>query len=206
MNPAQDGLDEARALVAALEAGEHERARTLLDELARLRDGDLFQKIGQLTRTLHEALNDMPLDGRLTDLAEHEMPDARERLDYVIKLTDQAANRTLDLAEQSLPICARIAAQSDAVRADAGALHDNLNEIVMAQSYQDLSGQIIRRVTRMVHEVEGSLVELVRLTGARGTQTAPDDSGAQGPAVPGVDKNRVNGQDDVDSLLSSLGF
>ncbi len=206
MNTAKVGLEEARALVAALEAGEQERANALLAGLTQLHDGRLFQQIGKLTRNLHDAINNVDLDDRLSTIVEQEIPDARQRLDYVITLTDQAAHRTLDLAEQSLPLCQRIAEKAGTVREDASLLYDNLNEIVLAQSYQDLSGQIIRRVINLVQEVEGSLVELVRLTGAQGAPANTAEKEANGPAVPGLDKNCINGQDDVDSLLSSLGF
>jgi len=95
---------------------------------------------------------------------------------------------------------------------DTSDIRNGLNEIMMAQDFQDLTGQIITRVIELVEEVEGNLVELVRLTGER--QTNPEEkknekSGieAEGPQVPGVaSKTAVNGQDEVDDLLSSLGF
>ena len=40
-------------------------------------------------------------EARLDALAGHEVPDARKRLTHVVKLTDEAAHRTLDLVEQS---------------------------------------------------------------------------------------------------------
>ena len=89
----------------------------------------------------------------------------------------------------------------------------------MAQDYQDLTGQIIRRVITLVQDVENSLVELVRITGQRMQPSAVAEVSAEkekekekdieacGPAVPGVDKGDiVSSQDDVDDLLSSLGF
>ena len=93
-------------------------------------------------------------------------------------------------------------------------IRGGLNEIMMAQDFQDLTGQIITRVIELVEEVEGNLVELVRITGSKASG-ADDDSGKQkerdivaaGPVVPGVGKSDVvSGQDDVDDLLSSLGF
>ncbi|BAN69598.1 protein phosphatase CheZ [endosymbiont of unidentified scaly snail isolate Monju] len=93
------------------------------------------------------------------------------------------------------------------------ALHAKLSEVLMAQGYQDLTGQIIRKVIDLVSDVEGKLVELVRLSGAHGIKARPEketagpDIEAAGPVVPGVDKSdAVSGQDEVDDLLSSLGF
>ena len=84
----------------------------------------------------------------------------------------------------------------------------------MAQDFQDLTGQIIRKVINLVQEVEDSLVELIKLSGKK---LSEEDQGAlteiveeengHGPQVPGVDHgNTVDSQDDVDELLSSLGF
>jgi chemotaxis protein CheZ len=97
----------------------------------------------------------------------------------------------------------------------AGTLNANLSEVMMAQGFQDLTGQIIRRVINLVTEVEDNLVHLVRISGQHFMDTAPesedeekDMSKGYGPQVPGVDAGTevVNSQDDVDELLSSLGF
>lgn len=97
---------------------------------------------------------------------------------------------------------------------DTSDIRGGLNEIMMAQDFQDLTGQIISRVIELVEEVEGNLVELVRLTGERLSSSDEDSKAkeksaieAEGPHIPGVGKNNVvSGQDEVDDLLSSLGF
>ncbi len=98
-------------------------------------------------------------------------------------------------------------------QANSEALHSKLSEVLMAQGYQDLTGQIIRKVIDLVGDLEGKLVELVRLSGTEaaakpeGGGTKVKDIKAEGPVVPGVDKaDAVSGQDEVDDLLSSLGF
>ncbi len=111
----------------------------------------------------------------------------------------------------------------------APTLAENLNEITLAQDFQDLTGQIIGRVITLVDDVEESLVNLVRLSGQHilegQEQSGKDidkdkhkhkdkdkekqsDIESQGPMVPGVDDDSamVSGQDEVDDLLSSLGF
>jgi chemotaxis protein CheZ len=95
---------------------------------------------------------------------------------------------------------------------DTASIREGLNEIMMAQDFQDLTGQIITRVIELVEEVEGNLVDLVRLTGERisgPTSKVKEKSSieAEGPPVPGTRKSDVvGGQDGVDDLLSSLGF
>lgn len=102
----------------------------------------------------------------------------------------------------------------------AGQIHSNLSEVMMAQDFQDLTGQIIRRVINLVQEVEDNLVELIRLSGGlesegaaeRGARKGKSDDEqimqGLGPQVPGVSETgaTVSGQDEVDDLLSSLGF
>ena len=237
-------LAEARELVAALESGDGGRADELLEALCRRREQGLFQELGRMTRQLHEALNGFALDTRVASLAESDIPDARMRLNHVIDMTENAANRTLTAVEGTLPIAEQLRAQADDLAdkwrrfcnkdmkldeframsreiADfltlahqhADRIHGNLSEVMMAQDFQDLTGQIIRRVISLVQEVEDRLIELVRLSGnaARKDEQPDARSGlarGQGPAVPGVkdDGNAVSGQDEVDDLLSSLGF
>lgn len=99
-----------------------------------------------------------------------------------------------------------------AARTDSDAVRANLNEVLLAQDYQDLTGQIIRGVMNLVAEVEVVLVDLSKLTGvADGTALATaqkDASRGFGPVVPGVDHGSpvVNGQADIDALLSDLGM
>lgn len=234
-------LQIARDLVAHLEAGEGGKADELLDLMAHDKEASLFMDVGRLTRELHDALMNLKIDGRLVGLAEQEMPDARQRLSYVIRKTEEAANRTLNAVETLLPISERLgdAARSfasdwnrftrremdmnefktlsgrlalflDQIKTDSAILHGSLSEVLMAQDFQDLTGQVIRRVITMVTEVEGNLVRLIRCAGAGAGKAEVSGSAlqAEGPEVKGTAGagQRVNGQDEVDDLLSSLGF
>lgn len=239
---ATEQLHLARSLVSHLETGNQEGAVSVIAELAGVRDSLLFREVGRLTRELHDSINGFMMDARLADIAQTEMPDAAERLRYVISTTEQAANTTLGAVEDSLPLAdslrsdarhlaeqwerfnsrklsvddfrelsAELSAFLSATQTNSEALHDKLSEVLLAQGYQDITGQIIRKVISLVDDVEGKLVELVRLSGnrpkTRSTAVDGRDIAAQGPAVPGVDRaEMVNGQDDVDDLLSSLGF
>lgn len=101
-------------------------------------------------------------------------------------------------------------------KGQAGQIHSNLSEVMMAQDFQDLTGQIIRRVITLVQEVEDNLVELVRLSGAARIEQQAQENAVErdedlmrgvGPQVPGVNASgAVSSQDEVDDLLSSLGF
>ncbi len=234
-------LKQARALVAQLEAGDHSGAEKILAELSPQSDsGDLFHEVGRLTRELHDAINGFLLDEKVTELAEKDIPDAGERLRYVITMTEQSANTTLNLVEDSIPMTDELSAKANALSAEwerfrgrelsvddfrtlsrdlieflglvdkhSGQLHRNLTEVLMAQGFQDITGQIIRQVINLVNDVEGKLVQLVRISGAHlpDVKVNPKEVDMAGPAVPGVEQGEmIQGQDDVDDLLSSLGF
>lgn len=179
--------------------------------------------------------------------------DARSRLDYVISMTEEAATTTMDKVDDCLPLAQRLADEAQGLcdawnerqSADGSPVHDRvagllqrtvedsavlqerLNEIMMAQGYQDLSGQIIKRVITLVSDVEQSLVRLVKLASnveaaagivlnkpEEAAENDPDGAEerkirAEGPAMKqngNTAENVVSGQDDVDELLSSLGF
>jgi chemotaxis protein CheZ len=228
------------ALSAALAAGNEAAFYGELDDLLQRRERMLFLDLRKLTGDLQSALQRFRVDSRLVDLAERDVPDARLRLDHVLKLTDEAAHRTLDLVEQSGPLAERTARSASelaepwqrfrerkiavedfhrmvrdmdaflqAACTDMDKVRDNLSEVLLAQGYQDLSGQIIRGVMKLVTELEIALADLVRLSksGARTVRPVSDETRRGfGPPIPGIDSGpSVSGQQDVDALLSGLG-
>ena len=240
-------LDQARTLVTELEAGNDSAAGGLIEELSRMREQTLFQELGKMTRQLHDSLTSFAVDSRMQSMAESDIPDAKARLNHVINMTEESANRTLSAVEGTLPIAEQLQDQAnilhekwdrfrnkdmnveefrgmsqeigdflDVTTTRASQIHGNLSEVMMAQGFQDLTGQIIRRVITLVTEVEDNLVELIRLSGdaEAGIETSGDAETTEdimqgiGPQVPGVsdDGGSVSGQDEVDDLLSSLGF
>lgn len=100
------------------------------------------------------------------------------------------------------------------LKSDTATIKTNMNDVIMAQDFQDLTGQIIERVITLVDDMESSLVDLIRISGQKlvaqegSKKEEVDQLKGTGPAVPGVDvaENIVSGQDEVDDLLSSLGF
>lgn len=91
----------------------------------------------------------------------------------------------------------------------ASKINEYLNKVLMAQGFQDLTSQIIKRVISLVEEVESSMVNIIQLAGSKtdGNSKKDDASGLDGPVVPGLESSgTVSGQDEVDDLLSSLGF
>jgi chemotaxis protein CheZ len=238
----QELLSIATNLVKAIESGDSMAVDTRIAELTDLRESHLFQELGKLTREFHEALNTFRFDDKITSLAQEEIPDAKERLNYVITKTDEAANKTLDAVETVMPMCDKVEETvqglseswgkftrrelkpaefrelSKALQqffADAndsiGSIRGHMNEVLMAQDFQDITGQIIKKVIVLVADVEKSLIELIKLGGASQQEMAKvnkEKSGdLEGPQIPGMEADSaVSGQDEVDDLLSSFGF
>ena len=235
-------LTQARNYVEALENGNEQEAGQILVEIANTRETVLFQEIGKLTRQLHDSMADFALDAKLADFTEKEIPDAKERLNYVISMTQEAADTTLTAVEEIIPLTEDLGnmtqdlnekwarfrrkemqfSEFKEVSKDLPdyfstsmnglqTIQSRLNDVLLAQGFQDITGQIIKRVINLVHDVELSMVELIRITG--GTSARSDsrpqleDSKLVGPAIPSLDTgDTVAGQDEVDDLLSSLGF
>ena len=96
-------------------------------------------------------------------------------------------------------------------RSDSELIRRNLAEVLLTQGYQDLTGQIIRGVMKLVQELESTLAKLIRLAGTESSTARaaePHVAGrAYGPVVPGVTQGKVaTAQQDVDDLLSDLGM
>ncbi len=238
-----DLLDLSKQLVSALEQGDEANADILLDQLAGLRETQLFKEIGRLTRQLHDTMVSFSVDEKITSMTEHDIPDAKERLQYVIAMTEQAADQTLTVVETLVPVSQNMNQQVGQLAGKWGRFLDRempleefkamtgeitqhfqqsqeglaeiqagLNDILMAQGFQDITGQIIRRVIALVQDLESSMVKLISIA-SRKSGASKDSEYHQnelpGPVVPGVDDKAgdvATSQVDVDDLLSSLGF
>lgn len=109
-------------------------------------------------------------------------------------------------------LCHRIDDLLSQVEGDSSELRGELTEILMAQDFQDLTGQIIKRVINLVNEVEKRLVEILTVFGAAQKEQKADKATVasiepEGPILnPHERIDAVSSQDEVDDLLSSLGF
>jgi chemotaxis protein CheZ len=208
------------ALSAALTGFEAARMSTVTTQVRRV------------ANNLQFALDHFQTDSKLMDLAQRQAPDARLRLAHVLRLTDDAAHRTMDLVERSCPLAdhasteaerlmllqqqgtaaqqmmPQLAAFVTVVATTMGVLRNNLAEVLLAQGYQDISGQIVRSVMKLIQELELALADLLRIAGPEDMAAAVPASptAGQGPVVPGVPQpSAVTGQLDVDALLTQMG-
>lgn len=197
---------------------------------------DLIHRIASLTRMLRESMRELGLDQAIKDAA-HAIPDARDRLHYVAHMTEQAANRVLNAAEQTQPL--QDSMQRDAKALDARwqswfdhpveldqarelvddtrallkdipektqASQSNLLDIIMAQDFQDLTGQVIMKMLGVVSAIETELVQVL-IDNVPQERREETNSLMNGPAInPAGKVDVVTSQDQVDDLLDSLGF
>jgi chemotaxis protein CheZ len=233
------------ALQAAIDAGDDTAFRAAFDGLREGLAAEFMPELKRLTASAESALARFRERARIDALADQEVPDARKRLAHVVQLTDEAAHRTLDLIEKSGPLLEQNAKEAAELleawkvhgarslaaaslwpeRAltfmersleDADRVRALLSEMLMAQGYQDITGQIIRSVIALVGEIEAVLGQLVALSNGDDTRrmpalkaAGPSDKGTWqqgvGPQVPGIsDTSAVAGQDDIDALLASM--
>jgi len=233
--------DRLRNLLLQMELSTAEDGMATLDAFVKDYEASLYNEIGRLTRQLHTSLSTFQADEKILNLTKDAIPSAKERLRYVVELTEQAAQKVLTIVEKSIPISLEISEGASSLHKDcvkslshkdhaegpavlpsnikeflSGAkdnailLHGHLTEILMAQEYQDITGQIIKKVITLVQDVEDNLIKLIKITGLQtSSQERPiGNCEPSGPCVPGVDDQVVYtaGQDDVDQLLASLGF
>ncbi|MBK1683834.1 protein phosphatase CheZ [Rhodoferax fermentans] len=202
---------------------------------------DIHHRIGVLTRQLHDSLNGLGLTDKVKDWAE-EIPDVKSRLSYIARLTGEAAEKVLNSVDQAKTHHDYIAAETrrigalivkDPVAAVAKGhvmnfitdveeatkhIDKNLTDIMMAQDFHDLTGQVISKVVNLAANIEQQLVQLLIVTAPTPPVNKPTETAAstfvvhehpvlQGPVVnPEGNPDVVKGQSEVDDLLASLGF
>ena len=184
-----------RAALVALESRDDAGFRQHVDALIGWRSQPLVQGLLRLARELGTAMGDGSSCGTL--------PEACARLEQAVKMSEDATHRTMDLIDECRELLARVPVQagSDAAEAVAG-VRVRFSEMTAAQGYQDLTGQIIKRVVdivRAVHEAGGLATPSQPLS-----MPASPPHGF-GPAVAGIDPAPAT-QDNADELLSSLGL
>lgn len=193
---------------------------------------DTIARLGRITRQLHEAVVELGLDQHIRRVA-GEIPDARDRLAYVGQMTEAAAHKVLNLVDAATPACQSEAATAAALAADLDAAAQactdpaasaalrraaeaqrahaafadrqvaHLSDIMLAQDFQDLSGQVIKKVIGIISQTETQLLGLLM-------DSKPEHLSAliaaenrlEGPQVP----DKALKQDDVDALLAAMDF
>ena len=191
---------------------------------------EVFQQLGNITRVLHDTMQQLGVMPKL-QIATDGLPDARSRLSYIATKTADAANKVLNTVDaaknehRQISEATRAMAQlivADPVKAVASGavmnfvhevetstkrIDDHLTDIMMAQDFHDLTGQVVAKVVTLANDLEDSLVKLLIQVVPEGVRTQVDPSVLNGPVVnPEGRTDVVSDQGEVDDLLASLGF
>lgn len=191
---------------------------------------EVFQQIGSITRLLHDTMQQLGVMPKL-QIATDGLPDARSRLNYIANKTADAANKVLNSVDQAKADHAAIsratrdiarAIVADPVKAVASgavlnfvedveqrtaAIDAHLTDIMMAQDFHDLTGQVVAKVVTLASDLEDSLVKLLVSVAPEEKREKVDPTVLNGPVVdPTGRTDVVTNQGEVDDLLASLGF
>jgi chemotaxis protein CheZ len=198
---------------------------------------EVLVRVGHMTRALHDSLRGLGLD-KLVEKAASDIPDARDRLDYVARLSEQAAKRVLDATDTAGPLQDAVESRSAELRmswramldSDAGEAHwralaersiavmaeneraatatrAELMNIMLAQDFQDLTGQVIGKITSIAQDLEKQLVQVLVDFAPSEIRRELDNGLLNGPQIkPEGNVEVVANQGQVDDLLDSLGF
>lgn len=193
---------------------------------------EVIRQIGEITRKLHDSVTQLGLMGDL-QAATQALPDARSRLNYIARKTSEAADKVLnsvdaakleqrgicDAAEsmrqelashphQDLASAQRLLALIAQAQGSGDRIDHHLTNIMVAQDFHDLTGQIVSKVVRLTGELEQNLVQLL-------LQVAPEcktlatihEEDLHGPVIdPENRTDVVSDQNEVDDLLARMGF
>lgn len=197
---------------------------------------EFLSRIGHMTRALHESLRGLGLD-KLIEKAASDIPDARDRLDYVARLSEDAAQKVLNATDAASPLQDQIAGDAkqlsaswngllaagasdqqwralaqqtvaalDGASAGTSQTKAHLMDIMMAQDFQDLTGQVIKKVTSIAQNLEKQLVQMLIDFAPEQMKKEIDNGLLNGPQIDPTRENVVADQEQVDDLLDSLGF
>lgn len=187
--------------------------------------------IGRAAARLHRLLKELGHAKGLEQSAAT-MPDARDRLSFIDQTMHEASEKTISAVENSLPLtentrqhCRKMVdnlsgdetlakhpaiqetvSQLGEIAAAGELLHHNLVQIMEAQEFRDVAGQMVNKILDAAVEIEHILLDILRGHAPDSKDSLIKSDGlTAGPAMK-ADANDVNGQDEVDDLLASMGF
>jgi len=219
-------VDDVQIFLEAIIQGDIEKAEKYVKKFAGLGGKDLFVEVGKITRKLHNSLKEFQenISPRLKSLPVDQLPEASDKLQWVIKKTEEAASQTLNLVEKHLGYqdeSSKALIRLEQILEEKGALKEedrqalthlkevhqelpkDLMEVMIAQDFQDLTGQIIKKVIHLIADIEKQLVKIVTIFGLQLETGAKEDlDGPQIKKLEGV----ASDQSEVDDILKGFGF
>lgn len=229
-------FDHLQGLISKLDRLNPNHLKSVLEKFSPPKEGELYNEVGSLLRRFHTRMTEIGdlIPEGITQLDEDEVSGMTGHLQHILKITDKAANRTLDLSEETLDALSEEGSELSALQVELGQLagyscldeqakkkiesvtagvqrmlaqntaHQNrVNNILLAQDFQDLTGQLIQKMLGLVGILENDLVSLVRQFGTVKAQKEKDPL-LNGPLA--AENEQRQDQNDIDSLLGQFGF
>lgn len=195
-------------------------------------ENPMFEKLGSIVRQLHDSLKELGYDRSLSEIAgeisdsksrlEYIASLTEQAANKVLNAIDESMPEQDRLVTSAKDIEARWALMLDGkmsldefkllagdsktfasfVINTSEAEKARLMDIMMAQDFQDITGQIIKKVVGISQKLEQELAQLLRDNAPQFLHKEKAVDLMAGPAVPA----NAMGQDDVDNLLADLGF
>jgi chemotaxis protein CheZ len=205
-------------------------------------DKGMYERLGSLVRMLHDSLRELGYDKALSeasaqigdaqDRLEYVASLTEQAANKVLNTLDEGMPAQDDLSKQAAGMATRwddlyagklsideFKALAGDSRQFAKMVSDatekekaRLLDIMMAQDFQDITGQLIKKVVVITKTVEGELAQILRdnapaemrekLAQKQQAAEAAPQTLMQGPSVP----TAALDQDNVDDLLAELGF
>lgn len=201
-------FDDIVKFMDAIVTQDYDRANVAIGGIMKGGQGDLFKEVGRVTRKLHDSIKSFKeaIDPKLRGIATSDVPNAIDSLQFVIDKTEDAATQAMNTVEKHILEMDDLASHIrnlngpeesvDYLKSFKNELEDDLTKIITTQSFQDLTGQTIKKVIKLVADIEEELIKLIATFGVKIEE---------GMAAEVVLPEKVS-QEDVDDLLKDFGF
>lgn len=221
-DPKHEVFNKMVSLLDAMATQEYSQVETIIEQLVTDTNSGLFQEVGMITRKLHDSINEFKhsINTGLDKLSNESVPNAVDKLQFVMDRTEEAANQTMSIVERYFDEADDFEKHMENVtgpeesinylKTFKEAMDNDLTDILTAQQFQDITGQTIKKVIALVNTVE---VELVGLISTHGMPLKVDQSDEEKPDTKkeeddwaDAESHEKVSQSDVEALLGDFGF
>jgi chemotaxis protein CheZ len=200
-------LNDIIDFINALTKHDYEEADKAIQSMIKKGQDELFNEIGKITRKLHDTIKSFKqaIDPKIKEVAMKEIPSTIESLEFVIEKSEEAANKTMGIVEKYIlnmdeleTYIKKLTGPEESVmylKSFKNRLEDDLTDILTTQSFQDITGQLIKKVIKLIGDIEEELVKLIKTFGVTIETSSKVEAVSQ----------KIT-QADVDELLKEFGF
>lgn len=207
-----------QSLIDLVDKSRQKEAVAVLEAILSTQQNAIIDDVETISENLHQSLDSFGSDAHIIKHAKLDLPDASERLEYVLEETKLASDKTISSAENLLAIIGNVESKVDNVasKEQLQQAQSEIIDIMTAQSFQDLTGQVLKRIIILVTVLEENLRELISSAGIDIESIHIEESAADkrqqemkgvGPnATKSSQEDSLSSQADVDDLLGDLGL